>query len=81
MAAGIKTGGRKKGVPNKLNSMAKDNIAAVFIRLGGTAAMAEWAAKNRTEFYRLYSKLIPVALGGPDGKDIPVGVNVRFVGD
>ena len=32
---------------------------AVFTRLGGTAAMAEWARRNQTEFYRLYARLIP----------------------
>jgi len=45
---------RPKGVLNKI-----ENIVAVFTRLGGTAAMAEWARRNQTEFYRLYARLIP----------------------
>jgi len=45
---------RPKGVINKI-----ENIVAVFTRLGGTAAMAEWARRNQTEFYRLYARLIP----------------------
>ena len=36
---------------------------AVFTRLGGTAAMAEWAEENRMEFYRLYARLIPTEVG------------------
>lgn len=71
-------GGRKPGVPNKLSGAAKDNIAAVFIRLGGTAAMAKWANDNQGEFYKLYAKLIPVAMTGPDGGSIPMSINVRF---
>ena len=50
---------RPKGVPNKIGAQAKENIVAVFTRLGGTAAMAEWARKNQTEFYRPYARLIP----------------------
>ena len=26
--------------------------------MGGTAAMAEWARRNQSEFYRLYARLI-----------------------
>ena len=50
---------RPKGVPNKIGAQAKENIVAVFTRLGGTAAMADWARNNQTEFYRLYARLIP----------------------
>lgn len=59
----------RKGSPNKISGQARENIAAVFTRLGGTAAMAEWAAENKTEFYKLYARLVPVEqrLGNPDG--------------
>lgn len=50
---------RPKGAKNKVGSDAKDNILAVFTRLGGTAAMADWAKENLTEFYRIYARLIP----------------------
>ena len=59
--------GRKKGATNKVSRQAKDNISAVFVRLGGTAAMARWARKNQSEFYRIYSRLIPVEVTGKDG--------------
>lgn len=67
MAKGIKTGGRKAGTPNALSSTAKENIAAVFVRLGGTVAMAKWAQENQTQFYSLYAKLIPVEVSGENG--------------
>ena len=50
---------RPRGVPNKIGAQVKENIVAVFTRLGGTAAMAGWARRNQTEFYRLYARLIP----------------------
>lgn len=59
MAKGTKTGGRKAGTPNKLSSTAKENIGAVFTRIGDVDSMAEWAAENRTDFYKLYARLVP----------------------
>lgn len=49
----------RKGKPNITGSTAKENMIAVFTRLGGTAAMATWARRNKTDFYRLYAKLVP----------------------
>lgn len=59
MAKGEKTGGRKAGTPNKLSGIAKENVIAVFNRLDGTAGMAEWASENKTEFYKIYARLLP----------------------
>ena len=67
--------GRVKGVPNKVSATAKENVIAVFTRLGGTAAMAKWAAENQTDFYRLYAKLIPSQITGPEGGPIQVALS------
>jgi len=67
----------RKGSPNKLGALAKDNIAAVFNRLGGTLAMAEWAEANKTEFYRLYGRLIPTQVTGEEGG--PVKITVEWL--
>lgn len=50
---------RPKGQPNTVSATAKENMIAVFTRLGGTAAMAKWARANQSDFYRLYARLIP----------------------
>jgi hypothetical protein len=50
---------RPLGAKNRLGAQVKENIVAVFTRLGGTAAMADWARENLTEFYKLYGRLIP----------------------
>jgi hypothetical protein len=55
---------RKKGSKNNVGANAKENILAVFTRLGGTAEMARWAKDNLTEFYRLYAKLVPTHIEG-----------------
>jgi hypothetical protein len=51
--------GRPKGSVNKIGAQAKENVVIVFSRLGGTDAMLRWAKRNRTEFYRMYARLIP----------------------
>lgn len=69
-----KTGGRKAGTPNKLSGQAKENIVAVFNRLGGTAGMADWACENKTQFYAIYAKLLPIEANvtGEDGGPLQV---------
>lgn len=59
----------RKGIPNKMGSTAKENIIAVFTRLGGTAEMAKWAKENLTDFYKLYARLVP--------QQIDIDANVR----
>ena len=49
----------RKGRPNRIGAEVKENVIAVFNRLGGTHAMAEWAKKHMGEFYKLYARLIP----------------------
>lgn len=57
-----KTGGRKPGAVNKASATVKENILAVFNRLNGTAGMADWANANRTEFYKIYARLLPTEI-------------------
>jgi hypothetical protein len=54
--------GRPPGTPNKIGRQAKENIIEVFSQLGGIKAMTNWARRNKTEFYKLYARLIPVTV-------------------
>ena len=72
---GKKTGGRVPGVTNKVSGTAKENMICVFTRLGGTAAMANWAREHPSDFYRLYAKLLPHELTGPMGNPIQIVFN------
>jgi hypothetical protein len=70
----------RRGKPNKLCAEAKENIQAVFVRLGGTAEMAVWAKENKTEFYKIYSKLLPLKMvGDGPGGSIPVSIEFSIV--
>jgi hypothetical protein len=52
--------GRPKNSQNILGRTSRENIAEVFTRLGGIDRMVGWAEDNLTEYYRIYSKLIPI---------------------
>lgn len=51
--------GRTKGVQNRLSVAAKEAFQLAFDDMGGPAALAIWGKSNKTEFYKLFSKLIP----------------------
>lgn len=56
--------GRKKGEVNKVTKQVKDMILDCFEEIGGLPGFAAWARKNRTDFYKLYGKLLPIQLQG-----------------
>lgn len=64
--------GRARGSQNKVTRAAKEAFVIAFDKLGGVEALATWARKNPTEFFKLYSKLIPTEahIGNPDGTPI-----------
>jgi hypothetical protein len=73
--------GRKAGTPNKVSITVKQNVISVFDEIGGIEAMATWAKDNRSEYYRIYSRLAPVSqeISGADGADLPLSIGLRFV--
>lgn len=54
-----KTGGRTAGTPNKLTRTIKESLEMAFDGIGGTSALTKWAKSHQSEFYRIYSKLLP----------------------
>lgn len=75
MAKGKKTGGRQKGTPNKVSRAVKDDVIAVFERLGGVEHMEEWARNNPGDFYKtLFKALVPrpMEVSGPEGGPLEV---------
>jgi hypothetical protein len=78
MAKGKKTGGRVKGTPNHATRQmrsVRDAVKVAFDELGGAEGLAAWGRANRTEFYKLAARLIPVEIGG--SKDQPLEVITR----
>lgn len=74
--------GRPKGASNKSTKAVKEALQEAFDGLGGVPSLVEWAKSEPTEFYKLWTKLIPTEvkaeLTGADGGPIK-GLNVTFV--
>jgi hypothetical protein len=76
MAKGVKTGGRKKGTPNRTTAAVKDAIQIVASNLGGPDRMLAWAKEdplNERIFWKdIYPKLLPLQVNGAgdDGEHI-----------
>ena len=51
--------GRPKGTPNRMTQTAKAAFKFAFNSIGGELELAEWAREHRTEFYKLFSRLLP----------------------
>lgn len=83
MAKGVKTGGRTKGTPNRTTVAVKEAFKLAFDNLGGVDALVTWAQQNQTQFYQLYSKLIPSEVVGPgeDGEHTVVQRIERLIVD
>lgn len=78
MALGKKTGGRQAGTPNRLTKSAREAFQFAFDQAGGYASLGRWAKKNRTEFYKLYARLIPVEHVGEGGEG-PITTIVKHI--
>ena len=70
--------GRKKGSANKLTKSAREAFALAFEEAGGAAGLTAWAQENRTEFYKLYARLIPVEHVGEGGEG-PIATVVKHI--
>ena len=74
--------GRKKGVPNKQTTAAKDAIAAAAEGLGGVSRLIAWASEDplneRVFWGTVYPKLLPLQVTGKDGEAIQHSIRVTF---
>jgi hypothetical protein len=52
----LRLGRRGRGV---VGVNAKQQLTDAFERMGGVTALVKWGKSNRTEFYRLWARLIP----------------------
>ena len=81
MAPGIKTGGRKKGTPNKVTGVLKDAILRAAELAGGQEGTIGYlrtqAAVNPGPFMSLLGKVLPTEVTGPEGGPLRVEI-VKF---
>lgn len=71
MAQGVKTGGRKKGTPNKTTGLLKDAILKAAEKAGGKEGLTGYlqmqAVENAGPFMALLGKVLPTQISGdPD---------------
>lgn len=64
MAKGLKTGGRKKGTPNKTTAVAKEAIELAAEGIGGVERLIDWVKEDpgneRVFWSQMYTKLLPL---------------------
>lgn len=75
MAIGKKTGGRKKGTPNKINADVKAAILAAFDKVGGPKYLETVAKEDPKTFCALLGKVLPLQISG-DGEGGGLVVNI-----
>ena len=76
---GIRPGaGRKKGVPNRVTKILKDQILEALDEAGGVAYLVTLARETPTAFATLLGKVLPTQVTGAD--DGPVQVDARYSG-
>ena len=77
MAKGKFTGGRKKGVPNKVTGALKDMILQALADSVGVDYLKSQAAANPTAFLSLVGKVLPLQIkeSNDDPKVPPTTVN------
>jgi hypothetical protein len=62
-----KSGGRKKGTPNKTTAQLKDMILTALGNVGGIGYLEKQASQNPTAFLTLVGKVLPLThAGDPD---------------
>lgn len=71
---GKKTGGRTRGTPNRTTAACKEALSLAFDGIGGVAALRTWAKANQTQFYKLWSKMLPQEVTGENGGPLQVRV-------
>ena len=67
MARGVKTGGRTKGTPNKLNAAVREAIEAAFEEVGGAKYLVAVARDDPKTFCALLGKVLPLQVEGSGG--------------
>lgn len=79
MAKGKKTGGRRKGTPNKDTRTVREAWIEAFRLVNASIPLHEWGAENPDKFYPLANKLIPIDLTSGDKPIAPSAIQIQLV--
>jgi hypothetical protein len=50
----------------------KEALAEAFEQMGGVPSLVKWGRLNQTDFYKLWTRLLPIQITGNDGGPIVV---------
>lgn len=75
-----KTGGRKKGVPNKVNQDLKTMILGALDKKGGVDYLVTQASANPAAFLTLVGKVLPMTVAGDADSPIQTTITVSWAG-
>ena len=70
--------GRKKGVPNRITALLKDQVLQALDEAGGVAYLVTLARENPNAFSSLLGRILPTQVTGPN--DGPLQVDNRYSG-
>lgn len=76
MAKGQKTGGRKKGTPNKVTGNVREMVLRALDKAGGEEYLLTQARENPTAFMQLVGKVLPTQITGPN--DGPIETEHKY---
>lgn len=64
--------GRPKGTANKVTTSVKQALIEAFDQMGGIPSLVRWGRQNPTDFYKLWSRLLPIQITGEGGGPVVV---------
>lgn len=70
---------RPKGSLNTKTVIAKEAFQKAFDLVGGTEGLAEWAMANKTDFYKIYGRLIPNDVNANLSGIVKVDGAIKFI--
>lgn len=76
----MKTGGRKKGTPNKLTGDLKDMILTALANKGGIRYLEKQADANPNAFLTLVGKVLPMTVAGDPDAPLKTTITVEWAG-
>jgi len=77
----VKTGGRKKGVPNKINATVREMILNALDEVGGQQWLVKQATENPVAFMALLGKILPTQVNADIQGDVAVTCIQRIIID
>lgn len=74
-----KTGGRQKGVPNKINRDLKEMILGALDKAGGVDYLVRQAGDKPAAFLALVGRVLPMTVAGDPDNPLLTGITVTLV--